>query len=104
MSDGIIYTVNKGGSLLFYKDRARNGTQDWAHKGVGQPIGDGFDATNNSDYVFSGGDGIIYLVNKSGALLFYKDLARDGTQHWAHGGVGQVIGSGFGSADTDYVF
>ena len=49
-------------------------------------------------------DGMIYTVNKGGSLLFFKDRTCNGTQDWAHGGLGQVIGSGFGVADSEYVF
>jgi hypothetical protein len=103
MSDGIIYTANKAGELLFFKDLARNGTASWAHGGIGQVIGHGFGAAEH-DFVFSGGDGIIYIANKAGELLFLKDLARNGTASWAHGGIGQVIGHGFGAAEHDFVF
>ena len=31
------------------------------------------------EYVFSGGNGIIYAVNQQGQLLFYRDANQDGT-------------------------
>src|SRR4051794_28485794 len=57
--DGIIYAINYGGDLLYYKDSARNGTPAWANAGIGQRIGGQW-----GDFlqVFSGGDGIIYAV------------------------------------------
>jgi hypothetical protein len=89
---GTIYTVTTDGDLLFFKDRARNGTSDWAFDGQGQVIGFGW---ADFRHVFAGGDGIIYAITTDGDLLFYKDLARDGTQSWAFDGIGQPIDIGW---------
>ena len=81
--NGVIYVVTPSGDLLFYKDLAQDGTENWAGNGV-KIGGPGWDSFLQ---VFSGGDGIIYAVTPSGDLLFYKDLARDGTENWAGNGV-----------------
>jgi Tachylectin len=52
-------------------------------------------AGTSSRHVFGGGDGIIYAVTTDGDLLFYKDLARDGTSSWAFNGIGQAIDVGW---------
>jgi hypothetical protein len=54
-----------------------------------------------SVHFFGDEDGSIYAVIPSGDLLWYKDLARDGTANWANGGTGQVIGNGW---DFSHVF
>jgi hypothetical protein len=46
-------------------------------------------------HLVSGGDGILYASTPDGSLLFYRDMARDGTSNWAYGGTGQTIGSGW---------
>jgi N,N-dimethylformamidase len=91
---GNIYAVSEHGDLLYYRDKARNGTESWAYGGVGQRIGTGW-----GDFVevFCGGDGVIYAVKENGDLLYYRDEARNGKAAWAFGGVGQKIGSGFAS-------
>jgi hypothetical protein len=90
--DGILYAVNAGGELLYYRDQARDGSQNWAHGGKGQVIGTGWDGFS---HIVSGGAGVLYAVNANGELLYYRDQARDGTQDWAHRGTGKVIGTGW---------
>ncbi|MBM7775000.1 hypothetical protein JOD54_005204 [Actinokineospora baliensis] len=46
--------------------------------------------------VVPGGDGVLYAVTDTGDLLFYRDLDRTGTPRWANGGVGKLIGTGWG--------
>ena len=48
-------------------------------------------------FVTADDDGRLYAVSATGDLLFYRDEARDGTSRWSFGGVGQVIGNGWGS-------
>lgn len=94
---GIIYAVKPSGELLWYKDVARNGSNGpaaangWDARS-GSQIGSGWNAFS---LVIGGGDGIIYAINQDGALLFYRDEARDGTSRWSNGGAGQPIGSGW---------
>jgi hypothetical protein len=91
-TDGVVYAGAPDGSLIFYKDEARDGTPRWANAGSGQTLGSGWaDFTR----VFTAGAGILYAVAPSGELLFFQDLARDGTANWANAGIGQRIGIGW---------
>ena len=38
---------------------------------------------------------MLYGVTPDGFLMFYRDLAQDGTVNWANNGQGQQIGSGW---------
>jgi Tachylectin len=69
---------------------AQDRTDNWAKGGTVLKIGQGW---NNFLHVFSGGDVTIYAVTQSGDLLWYKDLARDGTANW--GGNGIKLGEGW---------
>jgi Tachylectin len=89
--NGVIYAVDPGGNLLFFRHMARDGTADWAYGGVGQQIGTGW---GDFEHIVGGGCGILYAVNADGNLLYYRDRARDAD--WAYGGVGQQIGTGWG--------
>ncbi len=91
---GVIYAVTDTGDLLYYRDQARDGTENWAFGGTGQKIGSGW---GSFLHVFAGGDGVIYAITASGDLLYYRDLAVNGTENWAFAGVGQRIGNGWGS-------
>ena len=52
------------------------------HSGPQRPHGEGWGPGNFST-VFGGGNGIIYAINKSGLLLWYKHLGfADGTDRW----------------------
>ena len=90
--NGVIYAVDPGGDLLYFRDRARDGTEDWAYGGVSQQIGTGW---GGFQHIVGGGCGILYAVNADGNLLYYRDRARDGTEDWAYGGAGQQIGTGW---------
>ena len=91
-TDGVVYAGAPDGSLIYYKDEARDGTPRWSNAGSGQTIGTGF---GDFTKVFTAGDGVIYAIAANGDLLFFKDLARDGTENWANGGAGQRIGVGW---------
>jgi Neuraminidase-like domain/Tachylectin len=79
--DGVIYAVKPTGELLFYKDILRDGSNapdgsiGW-HPNSGKQISYGW---QNFKFIFSGENGVIYGVQPSGELLFYKDIARDGS-------------------------
>ncbi|MBI2765789.1 MAG: hypothetical protein HYX53_07745 [Chloroflexi bacterium] len=53
-------------------------------------------------FITADNQGEIYAVDPGGNMIFYQDLARDGTPRWANGGIGQVIGQGW--ADFANVF
>ena len=91
-TDGVVYAGGPDGSLIYYKDEARDGTPRWSNSGSGQPIGTGF---GDFTKVFTAGDGVLYAIAANGDLLFFRDLARDGTENWANGGAGQRIGVGW---------
>lgn len=40
-----------------------------------------------SVHILGNENGVIYVVTPAGDLLFYKDLAQDGTENWAGNGV-----------------
>jgi Tachylectin len=52
-------------------------------------------SSRSSVHIFGEEDGSIYVVTSSGALLWYKDLARNGTEKWANNGSRLTIGSGW---------
>jgi hypothetical protein len=91
-TEGVIYAGSPDGSLLFYKDEARDGTPRWANSGSAQVIGSGWDAFSK---VIAADEGRLYAVNAAGDLLFFRDLACDGSSNWAGGGAGQRIGVGW---------
>ena len=79
--DRSIYAVSFGGTLLWYRDLLRDGSngldgeRGWAPNS-GNQIHTGW---TGFDHVFADGDGIIYAIRKSGELLWFKDLLRDGS-------------------------
>ena len=46
-------------------------------------------------FVFDGGQGVIYAITDSGAMMFYRDQSRAGNGDWAFGGIGKQIGQGW---------
>jgi N,N-dimethylformamidase len=98
---GVIYAIRPTGELLWYRDELRDGTngehaeRGWA-AGSGSQIGFGWDFR----WVFSGGGGVIYAISSDGALRWYRDDVRNGTngnhaeRGWATGS-GNQIGLGW---------
>ena len=82
--DGVIYTVQDNGDLLWYRHDGRgDGSFAWAEPGSGKKVGNGW---SNFKHVFSGGDGVIYAVRDNGDLLWYRhDGWGDGSFAWAAG-------------------
>jgi hypothetical protein len=86
---GVIYAVKPTGELLWYRDLLQNGANDaqgrsgWDHRS-GSQIGKGW---NVASHVFSGTNGVIYMIKPTGELLWYRDLKRDGTND-KNGGAG----------------
>jgi ribosomal protein L24E len=107
--EGIIYGVHEDGSLLWYQDVLRDGTNapdgstGWAPHS-GSQIGTGW---QDMLHVCSTGDGAIYAVHKDGRLLWYQDTLRDGTNApdgstgWAPRSQSQI---GTGWQDMQHVF
>lgn len=92
--DGVIYTVDADGTLHWYRHLGdTNGSASWA-AGSGKQVGG--PGWNSFARVFSGGGGVLYAVDYSGNLYWYKHLgALDGANAWA-ANAGKLIGHGFG--------
>jgi N,N-dimethylformamidase len=97
---GTLYAIQPTGELLWYQDVNQNGTSradgtGWHPNSRGE-IGVGWQGFRQ---VFSGGDGIIYAIQPTGELLWYRDLNRDGTSRADGTGwdprSGSVIGTGW---------
>ena len=68
------FGAEQGGRLLFYRDANQDGTGD-----VANPAVIGLGGWQNILRLFSGGNGIVYSVDRRGRLLFYRDANQDGT-------------------------
>lgn len=103
--NGVIYAVNQKNQLLWYRHL---GYQDGTDRWQTTPESKGYICVGwDMKHVLSGGNGVIYAVNQSDQLLWYRHLgAQDGTARWqttpeakGHVGVGwgfkQVFGGGF---------
>jgi hypothetical protein len=78
----VIYSVRLNGSLEWYRhDGASSGTISWANGGQPTLVGTGWVAGNRR--VFSGGNGVIYLIRDDGTLTWYKHRGYlDGSFDW----------------------
>lgn len=88
----IIYAVRLDGTLDWFRhDGASNGTSSWANSGRPVTVGSGWVA--GQQRVFSGCNGIIYLIRDDGTLSWYKHKGyQDGTFDWEGP---SIIGSGW---------
>lgn len=88
----IIYAVRRNGQLLWYRhDGAWDGTRSWANGGVPKPVGNGW--VEGFQRVFSGCNGIIYLIKDDGRLFWYEHKGyQDGSNNWEQP---QEVGSGW---------
>ena len=93
----LAFGLERGGNLLVYRDRNRDGTGEID---VATPMVIGRGGWQDHRFLFPGGDGIIYAVDGDGRLLFYRDEHRDGTGDVA---TPSVIGLG-GWADYRFLF
>ncbi len=91
-STGGGYIAASGGELRWYRHLGRaDGLNSWA-PGSGKILGRGWGTFKK---VFSGGDGVIYVVDQSDRLLWYRHDGRDtGGSQWAAGS-GTPVGSGW---------
>lgn len=90
--DGIIYVIDSTGRLYWFRHN-----NDFTHKltfnqgvngKIGSLIGSGW---QQYSHVFSGGDGIIYAITKTGKMLWFRHTGRlDGSNKWASGSGRQV--------------
>jgi N,N-dimethylformamidase len=95
--NGVIYAIKDSGQLFWYQDQRRDGrngtggSTGW-HPRSGAQIGSGWGVF---DAVVPGGGGILYAVTVDGFVLWYRDLANNGTVHWAGNGIARTIRSGW---------
>lgn len=68
------FNLSKGGRLLFYRDASQTGGGD-----VSNPAVIGLGGWQQFQFLFGGGDGVIYAVDQEGRLLRYQDAAQNGT-------------------------
>jgi len=89
--NGVIYMIDNAGDLYWYKHLGyQNGTKSWANNGAGKKVKSGW---NDARQVFSGGDGVIYMIDSRGDLYWNKHLGfHDGTIKWSEQ---KKIGSGW---------
>ena len=84
--DGVIYLIDGAGEIYWYKHLGyATGDKSWANNGTGVKVS-GATAANwkNAQFVFAGGDGVIYLIDNRGDLYWNKHLGfRDGTARWS---------------------
>jgi len=92
--DGVIYAVGLDGNLHWYRHDGRfDGSFKWASNS-GAQVGTGW-ISPNLKQVFSGGDGIIYVVRDSGELAWYRHKGwLTGANSWVSN-FGKPIGSGW---------
>jgi hypothetical protein len=97
--NGVIFGRDTAGDLWWYKDLARNGTDNWDSRS-GTKIGSGFDP-GSFPHLFSGGvnaagDTVIYAVDSRNELRFYSVREHVGSAPTFHNnGVGSPIGPGW---------
>jgi len=105
---GEFYVVDRNGNLRWYQDLLRDGSNNpggnsgWDHAS-GKIVGTGWDGV---PHIFPGPNGVIYVVNYAGELLWYQrwkeprlvgstTVGGDPYSLWANRGVGQRIGVGW---------
>lgn len=92
--DGVFYAVDSAGNLHWYRDLAMNGTANWAPNS-GAVIGTGWGTPTQ---FVAGGQGVLYAVQPDGTLVWFRHLSpMTGTASWADGGIGKIIGAGWGN-------
>jgi N,N-dimethylformamidase len=98
--DGTLYAVRADGTLWWYRYLAGDGTSGggaWAHGGLAQQIGRGF---QRFPQLFAAPSGVVLGAEIAGRLSWWRYLAGDGSagaSAWANGGTRIDVGSGWGS-------
>jgi serine protease len=92
--DGIIYALDSSGNLDWYMHADPfHGSATWANNGNGVKIGTGWQQFSDFGSI---GAGVIYAVDVSGDLLWYRHLDPiGGTALWANDGSPQKVNSGW---------
>lgn len=93
-SDGVLYAIRKDGVLEWYNHVGfHDGTPAWANGGQGKQIGTGWNVFNA---VLGASSGIIYGIQESGLLEWYKHVGwQTGASIWGNAGCVRIVGSGF---------
>ena len=93
---GVVYLIDQSGDLYWYRHLGyRNGTAVWANDGIGAKVGVGW---GNARFVFAGGNGVIYMVDRRGDLYWYRHTGHtDGSFEWTSSR-GAKVGSGWNEA------
>ena len=91
--DGYLYALKPTGELLWYNHNGfHDGSFKWSQKS-GSIVGTGWNTDVKA--LFSGGEGVIYMVKTNGDLIWYKHLGyRDGSFNWEKNS-GKKVGSGW---------
>lgn len=92
-SDGQIFALKPDGTLFWYRyilSNAQTGAGSW-HPASGSQIGSGF---NKFARLIGGWGGVIYGLDATGNMYWYRYAAGNGTVGWAAGN-GLLIGSGW---------
>jgi hypothetical protein len=92
--NGILYSVQADGNLLFYRHLDwQNGSVNWANGGNGVLVNSGWHVFTS---VMAAADGQVFGLAADGSLRWYKHVVDLNTNvgTWAPGG-GAVIGTGF---------
>ena len=98
---GVIYAVDSKGDLNWYRHLAEEtGEFKWANGGIPMKVGVGWGQVRLG---FSGGNGIVYLVDSKGDLYWYKHLGYlNGKFAWANNATGIKVGSGWNDAASAF--
>ncbi|HET7230886.1 MAG TPA: tachylectin-related carbohydrate-binding protein [Longimicrobium sp.] len=94
--NGEVYLVAANGDLYWYRHLGyRTGTAEWANGGTGRKVGVGW---GNARFVFAGGGGVIYMIDRAGDLYWYRHTGHgDGTFAWTSNH-GMKVGNGWNEA------
>jgi len=99
---GVIYTVDPDGNLHWRRnDGWKDGSSDWT-----SPNGEIVHWTgwNSFKLVFTGGDGVIYAIEQSGRLRWYRHIGwQTGSPDWDNDGKAKIVSAGNWS-DYEFVF
>lgn len=90
-SNGVIYGIQPGGDLLWYKHRGwQNGSSTWENNGNSRRVGSSWQGFRS---VFATNSGIIYGVQNNGDLMWYWHNGWEtGVGTWSNAGVGIRVG------------
>ncbi|MFT3902173.1 MAG: tachylectin-related carbohydrate-binding protein [Niabella sp.] len=84
VSRTVIYALRADGSLDWYRhDGSGDGTPLWANNGLPKTVGTCWNWENGLQRIFSGTNGIIYVIRQDGALYWHRHNGYlTGTTEW----------------------